>query len=275
MAVSYFIDFLTPVRISFPRPNGASLPAFDPVPSAASNLTHDRSENSLAHRMRAVRDLTRTFRRPLAALALLCALAAVSRAAVIRGRVVGIADGDTITVLDASRSQHRIRLQGIDAPESRQAFSARSKQHLADLVFNKEVAVGWEKRDRYGRVLGKVLVGGRDACLAQVQAGMAWHYKYYENEQSPGDRRLYAEAELEARRARRGLWADSDPVPPWDFRRGGGGRRRPEPSPGLRRFRTLMRGGGARRRGSGSTRTRASTTAPARAGTAGRKRAST
>ena len=69
-------------------------------------------------------------------------------------------------------------------------------------------------------MLGKVLVGGRDACLEQVRAGMAWHYKYYENEQSPADRRLYAEAELEARRARRGLWADPNPTPPWDFRRG-------------------------------------------------------
>ena len=158
---------------------------------------------------------------PVVALALLCALATLARADVIGGRVVGIADGDTVTVLDASRSQHRIRLQGIDAPESRQAFGARSKQHLSDLVFDKEVSVEWEKRDRYGRVLGKVLVGGSDTCLAQVRAGMAWHYKYYENEQSPEDRRLYAEAEREARAAGRGLWADPDPTPPWDFRRGG------------------------------------------------------
>ena len=167
-----------------------------------------------------MRDLTHTLRRTAAALALLCALAALSRADVIGGRVVGVADGDTITVLDASNSQHRIRLQGIDAPESRQAFGARLKQHLSDLVFNKEVSVEWEKRDRYGRVLGKVLVGGSDACLAQVRAGMAWHYKYYENEQSPGDRRLYAEAEREAREAGRGLWFDPNPIPPWDFRRG-------------------------------------------------------
>lgn len=168
-----------------------------------------------------MKKLTHTFRRTAAAFALLCALAALGRADVIQGRVVGLADGDTITVLDASKSQHRIRLQGIDAPESRQAFGARSRQHLSDLVFNKEVSVEWEKRDRYGRVLGKVLVGGRDACLAQVQAGMAWHYKYYQDEQSPEDRRLYAEAEREAREARRGLWSDPDPVPPWDFRRGG------------------------------------------------------
>lgn len=168
-----------------------------------------------------MRNLTHTIRRTVAALALLCALAALARADVIRGRVVGIADGDTVTILDASKSQHKIRLQGIDAPESRQAFGSKSKQHLSDLVFNKEVSVEWEKRDRYGRVLGKIWVGGRDACLAQVQAGMAWHYKYYQDEQSPEDRRLYAETEREARAARRGLWSDHDPMPPWDFRRGG------------------------------------------------------
>ena len=117
---------------------------------------------------------------------------------VTRGRVVGVADGDTVTVLDALKSQHRIRLQGIDTPESRQAFGARSKQQLSDLVYDREVSIECGKHDRYGRVLGKVLVGGGDACLEQVRAGMAWHYKHYENEQSPADRRLYAEAEREA-----------------------------------------------------------------------------
>ena len=110
--------------------------------------------------------------RHVAALALLCALAAPTLADVISGRVVGVTDGDTITVLDDSTSQHRVRRQGIDAPESRQAFGARSKQNLSDLVFNKIVSVEWEKRDRYGRVLGKVLVGDRDVNLEQVRAGI-------------------------------------------------------------------------------------------------------
>jgi endonuclease YncB( thermonuclease family) len=177
-----------------------------------------------------LKEHTHILRRAVAVLALLYVLSALAHAEVIRGRVIGIADGDTITVLDAAKTQYRIRLQGIDAPESSQAFGSRSKQHLSDLVFDKEVSVEWEKRDRYGRILGKVLVGGRDACLAQVQTGMAWHYKYYQDEQSPEDRRLYARAEQEARVARRGLWADPDPVPPWDFRRGG---RQPsrQPSP--------------------------------------------
>ena len=111
------------------------------------------------------------------------------------------------------------------------------------MVFSKRVIVEYDKQDRYGRTLGKVLVGGRDACLEQVRAGLAWHYKYYENEQSPEDRRAYAQAEVEARAARRGLWADANPVPPWDFRNGrrGGatsnegadGRTSAPPAPGL------------------------------------------
>ena len=79
----------------------------------------------------------------------------------------------------------------------------------------------WAKRDRYGRILGKVVSGGRDVCLEPVRPGMAWHYKHFQGEQSPEDRRLYAEAETEARAARWGLWADLAPTPPCDFRRGG------------------------------------------------------
>ena len=134
------------------------------------------------------------------------------------GLVVGIADGDTLTLLDADHVQHKIRLAGIDAPEKRQEFGSRSKQNLADLVFRKQVTVEWNKFDRYGRVIGKVLVGGDDVCLAQVRAGLAWHYKAYQREQSAADRERYAQAELDARASRRGLWRDASPVPPWDFR---------------------------------------------------------
>lgn len=138
----------------------------------------------------------------------------------IVGKVVSVADGDTVTVLDATNVQHRIRLTGIDAPESSQAFGTRSRQHLADLVFGKQVTVQYEKNDRYGRTLGKVIAEGRDVCLEQLRAGLAWHYKYYENEQPPADRQTYAQAEVEARAAKRGLWADANPIPPWDFRHG-------------------------------------------------------
>lgn len=139
-------------------------------------------------------------------------------AGTIEGRVVGVADGDTITVLDADKVQHKIRLSGIDAPEKNQDFGNRSKQSLSDLVFSKVVTVETDKTDRYGREVGKVLVNGLDANLEQVQRGFAWHYKAYQREQTTNDRKLYDYAESDARSARRGLWRDANPEPPWDYR---------------------------------------------------------
>jgi endonuclease YncB( thermonuclease family) len=141
--------------------------------------------------------------------------------ATFSGRVVRIEDGDTISVLDDANRNYKIRLQGIDAPEGGQAFGDRSRQNLADEVFGKQVSVEWSKRDQYGRIVGKVLVDGRDVCLEQIRAGLAWHYKYYQNEQSAEDRKMYADAEEEARTEKRGLWVDGDPTPPWEFRRSG------------------------------------------------------
>lgn len=158
-----------------------------------------------------------TIKLPLLA-AILIAVAALGQAATIEGRVVGVADGDTVTVLDSTNTQHKIRLAGIDAPEKKQAFGARSKQSLSDLVFDRQVSVETDKRDRYGREVGVVLVNGKDANLEQVTRGFAWHYKAYEREQSVNDRKLYDFAEQQARAGRRGLWADVDPVPPWDLR---------------------------------------------------------
>jgi endonuclease YncB( thermonuclease family) len=149
--------------------------------------------------------------------ALLVSLAC--QAATIEGLVVAVADGDTVTVLDADKVQHKIRLAGIDAPEKKQDFGQRSKQSLSDLVFSKTVAVETDKKDRYGREIGKVLVNGVDANLEQVQRGFAWHYKAYEREQSANDRKLYDFAESEARAAKSGLWRDAEPVPPWDYRK--------------------------------------------------------
>lgn len=155
-------------------------------------------------------------------LVLLMCLALSARAETLTGFVVGIADGDTITVLDARRQQHKIRLAGIDAPEKGQPFGDRSKQNLAAMVFNKSVNVEWDKQDRYGRTVGKVMVNGVDANLEQVKAGQAWWYEQYRREQSPEDQRRYANAEQDARVRRVGLWRDSLPVAPWDFRHGTG-----------------------------------------------------
>jgi len=150
---------------------------------------------------------------------LLLALACTAHAETITGRVVGVADGDTITVLDGGKVQHKIRLSGIDAPEKKQAFGNRSKESLSDLAFDKMVDVETSKRDRYGRQIGKVLVNGRDANMVQLERGMAWFYRKYQGEQSPNDRRLYEAAENAARSEKRGLWRDADPVEPWEFRR--------------------------------------------------------
>ncbi len=86
----------------------------------------------------------------------------------------------------------------------KQAYRSASRKHLASIVAGQQVTIEYKKRDRYGRIVGKVLVGGIDACLEQVKAGFAWHYKKYQHEQSPEDQRLYAEAEIRARDARLG-----------------------------------------------------------------------
>jgi endonuclease YncB( thermonuclease family) len=151
-------------------------------------------------------------------LALFLIPASVS-AATLTGRVVRVSDGDTIVVLDANNAQHKIRLQGIDAPERGQAYGSKSKDHLSDSVAGKFVVVEYVTRDRYERILGKVLLSGEDMNLGQINAGLAWHYKKYEGEQGASDRIRYSDAELDARRHKRGLWADSDPVPPWDYRK--------------------------------------------------------
>lgn len=145
--------------------------------------------------------------------------AALAGRQTLAGRVVRVADGDTITVLDSTNTQHRIRLEGIDAPESHQAFGTQSKKSLSEMVFGKDVTIVYEKTDQYGRLVGKILLAGKDINLEQVKAGMAWHYKEYQREQTPEDRELYASAEDEAHTARRGLWLDQKPVEPSEFRR--------------------------------------------------------
>jgi len=163
----------------------------------------------------------------IAGLLILTAGAAYSE--ILEGKVIGVADGDTITVLDSDKVQHKIRLSGIDAPEKGQAYGNVSKQHLADLVFGKTVTVEASKKDRYGRSVGKVWVQptdcpkcGRtlDASLAQITVGLAWWYRHYANEQSPEDRGRYEFAEKEAKAKRAGLWKASNPVPPWEWRQG-------------------------------------------------------
>jgi endonuclease YncB( thermonuclease family) len=132
--------------------------------------------------------------------------------------VVSVIDGDTISVVDASNHLDRIRLAAIDAPERGQPYSQVSRRALAARVLHRDVTVLWSTHDRYHRIVGKVTIDGVDVNLAQVADGMAWHYRFYQREQSRDDARAYATAEAWARKRGIGLWADTRPVPPWTFR---------------------------------------------------------
>ena len=145
-------------------------------------------------------------------------VAQLSYAAELTGMVVGISDGDTITVF-VNKTPYKIRLAGIDAPESPQAFGQESKKHLSALVYKKPVTVLWDKKDRDGRTLGKVMIDGKDVCLEQIKAGLTWHYKRYASEQPAQDRADYAAAEDRAKGEWIGLWSDAQPTAPWDWRR--------------------------------------------------------
>lgn len=140
-------------------------------------------------------------------------LAALPAGADVPVRVVAVRDGDTVTVLDNQR-QLRVRLSEIDAPELGQPFGKRSKMALSELCFGKAAELEVRGRDRYGRVLGRLKCDGLDANAEQVRRGYAWVYTRYASADSP----LYA-LQLDAQAARRGLWFDRAPTPPWEWRR--------------------------------------------------------
>lgn len=145
---------------------------------------------------------------------LFTAPAVAGRETVILGRVVGVHDGDTITVLTDGNKSVKVRLDGIDAPESKQAFGARAKDALSSLVFGKTVAVRVRTTDRYGRNVGRVRVGEVDVNVELVRLGFAWWYRAYARRDT-----VLEAAESEARRAGRGLWSEKNPTPPWEWRR--------------------------------------------------------
>ncbi len=132
--------------------------------------------------------------------------------ATLSGKVVSVADGDTLTVL-VDRKQVKVRLEGIDAPERSQAFGAKSKDALTELVAGKVVTVHKTGEDRYGRTLARVHLDSEEINSLMVARGFAWHYKQYSKDKT------LAELEDKARSERVGLWADARPVPPWEFRR--------------------------------------------------------
>ena len=145
-------------------------------------------------------------------------IASVANAEILNGTVVGISDGDTITVIDKSSNEHKVRLMGIDAPEKSQAFGNEAKQTLSNYIYKKEVSIEYKKYDKYKRIVGKVTFDGQDICLQMIREGMAWHYTEYEKEQTKTDRDLYREAEASARSGMIGLWHKKHAVKPSDFR---------------------------------------------------------
>ena len=160
----------------------------------------------------------------LRALALLvsCAFVTSSLADTITGKVVSVADGDTLTILDSARAQHKVRLAQIDAPETghgknkpAQSFGNDSKQSLAELTFGKVVTASCGDTDRYGRSVCGITVDGLDVNREQVRRGMAWVYRRYAH-----DKTLF-QVEEEAQSAKRGLWMVTGAVPPWEWRKQG------------------------------------------------------
>ncbi|MFT5449608.1 MAG: endonuclease YncB(thermonuclease family) [Gammaproteobacteria bacterium] len=152
-------------------------------------------------------------------------------AATLTGKVVKVADGDTITIL-VGTEQHRIRLQGIDAPERKQPYGKASGRSLSALVAGKQVRVEYDKHDRYGRIVGVKWVHSPDtrcdaepctmtldAGLYQLTVGLAWWYRYYAKEQTPEQRGQYEFAVFEAKAKKAGLWKETNAVAPWGWRR--------------------------------------------------------
>jgi len=170
-------------------------------------------------------------------LGLVVAIAPI-RAEELHGRIIGLADGDTATVLDADRAQHRVRIAGIDAPERGQPGAQRSKESLFALVYDQPVRVEWTSRDRLGQIVGKIWVASPDSpcrgkpdCpmtvdvgLAQITIGRAWWFRPSADGQSPEDRGRYEFAEQEARAKKAGFWRDGTAVPPWEWRERRAGR---------------------------------------------------
>jgi endonuclease YncB( thermonuclease family) len=139
-------------------------------------------------------------------------------AGTVTGLCIAVPDGDTIVVRDARRRRIEVRLQGIDAPEKGQRFGSLARRNLTSLVYRKQVEVDWTKQDKYGRFVGRVYVGDIDVNLSQADAGMAWVYREFLDELSVRDRKLFMDAERAAREEGRGLWRETKPTPPWEWR---------------------------------------------------------
>ena len=139
-------------------------------------------------------------------------------ATLLTGRVLTVQDGDSFELLTAEGRRLRVRIAAIDAPERHQRFAGRSREHLRELLLGHPVTLTVQKTDRYGRLIADVRRDERDIGLAQLEAGLAWHFRRYAVEQPVARRLVFEQAEQRARRRRAGLWRDETPVAPWQYR---------------------------------------------------------
>jgi endonuclease YncB( thermonuclease family) len=137
----------------------------------------------------------------------------------VRGQIVKVTDGDTVTLLNESNIIITIRLAGIDAPELRMQYGQAAQVYLRDLVLNKVVIARTHKQDRFGRTVATLWVNSEDVNLAMIHAGMAWHYKKYQADQPKHLTAIYDKSEQAARTEMRGLWRQQNPTPPWFWRK--------------------------------------------------------
>lgn len=147
------------------------------------------------------------------ALGILSAQASSARAETFTTKVIAVLDGDTVLVAQSGKRPTKIRLAGIDAPEKAQAFGAKSRQALVELVLNREVRVETVATDKFGRRVAQLIRDGSNVNQQQVRSGMAWEYSYFHRD------REYAALQREAQQAQLGLWSQPNPIPPWEWRK--------------------------------------------------------
>jgi micrococcal nuclease len=145
-------------------------------------------------------------------IALFCCISFSVQAETFSAKVIAVMDGDTVLVLRGAQ-KIKVRMANIDAPEKDQAFGKQSRDSLLEMVGKKQVQIDSQAVDQYGRVVGLIKVDGRDVNQEQVKRGMAWEYSHYHTDKT------YIGLQSDAQQARRGLWAQTSPQAPWQWRK--------------------------------------------------------
>lgn len=147
-------------------------------------------------------------------LILLLLIPALLSAKTLTGKIVKVTDGDTVVLLDSANTQHKIRLDGIDCPERGQPYGTKATDFVKNIAAGKRANVEWEKKDRYGRILGVLIVDNVNVNKELLRSGLAWHYKHFNT-----DKEL-AELEQTAKDKKLNIWSDKNPIEPYRWRKG-------------------------------------------------------